>query len=206
MSMEEGNKSKEVDLMEQVRNTSYDKKSLFALCKEQVLEIIKRIQFDATADLLLFNKLLKYFGLSFSEEIRGIVLGKYNALCFDLCQDVEKKNKLSGAIAELKTQKYFIYNDYYNRCCGNTPLLHLKWLIDENNFEITLCNVIKACHLFKFNDDKKQFIGSIAERLEDFYNICPDNDAEFGYRVIPKYNILHQRKNWRRKSHHCEKF
>ena len=187
--MEEGNKSKEVDLMEQVRNTSYDEKSLFALCKEQVLEIIKLIQFDTTADLWLFNKLLKYFGLSFSEEIRGIVLGKYCASCFDLCQDAEKENKFSGAIAELNTQKYFIYDDYRNRCCGNAPYLHAKWLIDENSFEITLCNVIKACHLFNFYGDKKQFIVLIKETLKDFYNICSDDDAEFGYRVIPKYNI-----------------
>ena len=185
--MEEGNKNKEVDLMEQVGNIKYDENAYFELCREHVLEAIKEVSF-MTDDLALFDKLLKYFDLSFSKEIRDIILGKYDR---DLLIEysAEQKNKIVAAIQELKKQKYFNYDDYSNRLCGKMPFMHSKWLINENSFEITLCNVIKACHLFEFNGDKKQFIESIAEILKDFYKIYPDNNAEFGYRVIPKHNI-----------------
>ena len=173
--MEEGNKSKEVDLMEQVRNTSYDEKSLFALCKEQVLEIIKLIQFDTTADLWLFNKLLKYFGLSFSEEIRGIVLGKYCASCFDLCQDAEKENKFSGAIAELNTQKYFIYDDYRNRCCGNAPYLHAKWEIRQAvENEPSLQSVMK----YYYQNDIKKALAEL-RKITEFSDIKNEKFKNF---------------------------
>ena len=101
----------------------------------------------------------------------------------------EKLTKIQDAIEELLQQNYFIYDDYYNRLCGNVPHMHAKWLIDENNFNKTLCNFIKACEMFNIYGDKETLIKRVAELLEDFYDIRQDNSAEFGYRVIPKHNI-----------------
>ena len=185
---EEKNGDEKSDLMEQVRHTNYDAISLFKMCKRQVLDIISNVSFH-TNDFLFFNKLLKHFGLSFSQEIQDIILGKYDNTHLDIMFSGEKLTKIQDAIEELLQQNYFIYDDYYNRLCGNVPHMHAKWLIDENNFNKTLCNFIKACEMFNIYGDKETLIKRVAELLEDFYDIRQDNSAEFGYRVIPKHNI-----------------
>lgn len=186
---------KDEDLMEQVRNTKYDEKSYFEMCKKQVLNVINNTYFKPN-DSLLFNNLFKYFNLRFSQETQDLILtGKYRVPPELL--DEKAKN----VIQELLKQEYFLYNDYENNICYAlcndyensicyAPIkIRTRWLIDENNFEKTLCNFLKAARLFC--DCYKQFdeiVKQVARYLTDYYEIKVDNKAEFGIRVIPKYD------------------
>lgn len=174
---------KDGDLMGQVRNTKYDEKTLFEMCKKQVLNVINNTYFEPN-DPLLFNKLFKYFNLSFSQEIQDLILtGKYRVPSELL--DEKAKN----AIQELLKQEYFLYNDYENRICYAPIKIHTRWLVDENNFEKTLCNFLKATYLFcDCYQQLDEIVQQVARYLTDYYEIKFDDKAEFGIRVIPKYN------------------
>ena len=177
---------KDGDLMEQVRNTKYDEESYFELCKEQVLDIINNTTFQIYDGLIFFRKLSKYFNLNFSKEIRDIISTNKYQTPPELLNESEK-----NAIQELKKQEYFLYNDYYNRICGNRVRMHAKWLIDKNNFGKTICNFLKADYLFgeyEFLDDFLCKINELNEIIGDYYSIKEDNEKEFRCSVIPRYN------------------
>ena len=87
-------------------------------------------------------------------------------------------------------QRYLCWDELLNgRSMLHPNYINLSFLIDESNFDITLCQFLKGIVLFCGIGRLQQYVNYLQYILSDFYEIKIDNNAEFGCHVYPKYNI-----------------